>query len=62
MELRESLGGEVIEPNFICWMYKDIWSQQIIETRLETPVLGYDHIPDALSNLSSLTVAQQSIK
>jgi hypothetical protein len=41
----------VIEPNFICWMYKDIWSQQKIETRLETPVLCYDHIPDAWSNV-----------
>ena len=27
--------------------------------RLGTPVLGYDHIPDASSNLPSLTVAQQ---
>ena len=33
----------------------------VLRTRLETSVLGYDHIPDAWSNLLSLTVAQQSI-
>jgi hypothetical protein len=28
---------------------KGVWSQQLIETRLETPGLGYDHIPVCLT-------------
>jgi hypothetical protein len=40
----------VIEDSIRC-IYKGIWSQQMGRTRLETPVLCYDHIPDWLVDL-----------